>query len=177
MSKIYSISVNAESKKEAVPKLQELAQKLDPINFWGIEEKNEPTNWHNLAENEAEIIFESNEKEIDEAIKKEIGTGKDDVDVIFHKIYQQFDVNYWTWESADGNFIYNSNDALCEALDCLSDLGEFEETDSGLWDSRTNYWDIINIKATYTLGNAIYSELEDKIKSRIETLLSQNTES
>jgi hypothetical protein len=45
---------------------------------------------------------------------------------------------------------------LQEAAQLLDELGEYEETDSGLWDRQTPR-DAISTQAAFTYGNAVYS--------------------
>lgn len=57
-----------------------------------------------------------------------------------------------------------------EAIDLISDLYEYEETDSGLWESLS--WDqVLSAKAAWTYGNAVYEKATDiinDIREKIE---------
>jgi len=54
-------------------------------------------------------------------------------------------------------------------MTCIDQLAEYFDDDPGLWEGKTNYWDIINTQAVYTLinyvDNALYQKLEEIINN------------
>lgn len=52
---------------------------------------------------------------------------------------------------------------LSEAAELLDQLGEYEETDEGLWDGLKPR-DAISAQAAYTYGNAVYDEFSDVVE-------------
>lgn len=156
-------------------------------HFFNTEEYKEPINWYNQAEELGKDVANGIEDEIKSAVADwqaknpekvgllEENDGSFDIDLeiqeIFDELYQSEDISSRALEYADGYFIYNSSDALIDAMSCFDRLSEWEETDSGLWEGKENYWDIINIRATFTLSNAIMHLAEEAIKERIAELL------
>lgn len=76
--------------------------------------------------------------------------------------------------SDDFNNDYNDGDAIFhdnivdrsysteESMELLNELYRYEEEDSGLWEGQ-EWDDILQIKAAYTYGNAVWSEMSDII--------------
>jgi hypothetical protein len=54
--------------------------------------------------------------------------------------------------------------SLLDAAKVLDDLGQYEETDSGLWEGQEPR-DAISTQAAFTYGNAVYSFFEDEVGS------------
>jgi len=136
------------------------------------EEYKEPANWRQRAEEDARDLVENLSDTITEAVKDK--KNKEDADLIFDAIDNEEDISGRALETADGCFIYRSTDAVIEALNCinrLSDYSDFKETDSGLWEGKEEAEDIINIKATFTLANAIGAKAEEIIREKIKNLL------
>ena len=172
--------IEAESLGEAQKKaIQMGAERVDADNMTA-EQYSEPINWWEQAEQEGQTIAEELVDKIGEAItkwKKENPKGgmyrlDDDIaGEIYDNLYQSEDISDLAWQSADGRFIYNSNDALKEAMDCISRLDEYASGDSGLWEGKTDYWDIINIQAMDAYKGAVMASSEEAIKERITELL------
>lgn len=151
------------------------------------EQYQEPISWYSQAEELGKDIANYIEDEIKSTVAdwqaknpEKVGLleeNDDSFDIdseiqeIFDELYQSQDISSRALEYADGYFIYNSSDALVDAMKCINILSEYEETDSGLWEGKEDYWDIINIKATFTLSGAIMHFAEEAIKERIEELL------
>ncbi len=156
--KIFKLEIRAESKEEAVKIIKKAES--DKLDYW-FEEQEEPTNWREYAKDYAKDIFDYLELK---DYKKKIDKDKSNVDEVFDEIYQEEDLTYKAQEQADGSFIYNGTEAVKEALDCINELSEWEETDNGLWDRMDSAEEQTNTRATYTLSNAIYYFLEEMIK-------------
>jgi hypothetical protein len=116
-----------------------------------IDKKPEPT-YYQLAEEDARMLV--TDYFMNEIIEQlmENGEASDDYnndysngDGIFHEVIVDRD--------------YSSN----EAIELLSNLHEFEETDSGLWEGQS--WDkALATIAAFTYGNAVYDEWTKLIK-------------
>jgi len=174
--------IEAESRTEAEQKALSLAGERVEQDNMIAEEYEPPRDWRDIAEEEAKQITEEMELAITEAVAKWKKENKKDVmyqldnDIageIYDDIYQSEDIVDQAWQVADGYFIYNSSDALKEALDCIDRLGDYASDDKGLWEGKTEYWDIINIQAYDALQGAIISFAEDFIKSKIISLLNK----
>ena len=148
------------------------------------EQYSEPINWREQAEQEGQTMAEDLTNKIGEAVAKWVAKWKkenpkggmyklfnDIAGEIYDDLYQSEDIVDLAWQSAGNQFIYNSHDALKEAMDCISRLDEYASGDSGLWEGKTDYWDIINIQATDAYRGAIMTFAEEAIKERITELL------
>ncbi len=171
---IYQLEIRAENSLEAKNKIIEMA-KNNEIDERYLKKIDEPIDWQNQAKENAKDIFEEQKEEFDKIIKEQIKRGEKDHNEIYDVIYQEFDLTNLSCESADGTFIYNDTDSIKEALDCINELDEYEETDNGLWEGMERVEEQINARATYTLSNAIYHYLEEEIKDYIaEKLIDSN---
>jgi len=171
------IEVEANGIKEAEEKaLKQVKAEIDKekkIRF-EVKENELPINWYKYANEEANDIINNYRDEIDEFINTEIGKNESDENEIFDKLYQEKDLIDWAHMAADNRFIYNSTDALIEALQCIDRLSEWEETDSGLFEGLKTIEEQINARATYTLSNAIYAKLEEQLKDLITEKVTDN---
>ena len=96
------------------------------------------------------------------------------VNDLYNELYQEEDVSNFAWEYSDGRFIYSSIDELVDALRCINELEKFACNDTGLWQGKTDYFDIINIKATDALQGAVLHYAEETIKAEILAQLIQD---
>ena len=183
--------VEAESQSEAREKAEK--EMLEVIEnkgsmYFNTDEYKEPLDWKAQAHDQGLSLASDIEDEIAEAVKSyredhadeikeahkegnEYDEDSDEVREIWDDIYQDVDTYHRATEYADGSFIYRSTDAVIEALQCINELSDYEETDRGLWEGTEEVEDIINIKATYTLSHAIHAEAEKEIKERIADAL------
>ena len=153
--------------------------------LFSAEEYEEPTDWHKEAQEDGESIADDIEKEIMSAVENYKKENPDefksediervldtiDVDNIFEKIHHSVDVHGRAIEYADGRFVYNDIESITEALECIDRLSDYEEIDAGLWEGSKIIEDQINVRATYTLSNAIYANAEKAIKEKIHNLI------
>lgn len=192
-SRIYEVEAENRNKAEdkaremGVEEVEMLTDKFsgDDLSYrlFEVKEYQEPINWREQAEKEGKQVAEDLEEEIKKAVadykdKSGIKEGEDINEIakeIYDDLYQDEDIKYKANEYADGQFIYNSLDAITEALQCIDRLSDYEETDNGLWEGLKTIEEQINARATFTYANAIYNSAEEAIKGRIETLL-QNDE-
>jgi len=65
-----------------------------------------------------------------------------------------------------GYFIYLDSESLKDKIDCLNQLKEYEETDSGLWDGMF-YKEVLNAAAFWTYKNALRSKVLEGLKNKI----------
>lgn len=188
-SRIYDIE--AESRNRAEEKAREMGvEEVEAITdkfsgddlsyrLFEVREYEEPRNWRQEAEEDGRSLAGDIAEEIKSAVadykaKNEIKDGEDISDIIneiYDDLYQDEDIRFKAVEYADGQFIYNSIDAIIEALQCIDRLSDYEETDNGLWEGLKTIEEQINARATYTYSNAIYDSAETAIKSKIEALL------
>ena len=174
--------IEAKSWPEAKQKALSLASERVEQDYMIAEEYQPPRNWRETAEEEAKTIAEELEPEIAEAVakwkneNKKGGMYRLDDDIageVYDAIYQSEDVVDKAWQASDRYFIYNSSDALKEAMDCIDRLSDYASGDSGLWEGKTEYWDIINIQAYDALEGAIMSFTEDEVKNKIISFLNK----
>ena len=147
-----------------------------------IEEYTELINWRGYVEREAKNAFNDYglRNKVDENIKTKISiyteekqSGENDLaldpeeiaEQVYDDLYQSEDLFNIACEMADRQFINFHNKGLMEALDCMDDLGDYLEKDSGLWENEKNPRQIILIQATFTLAHAINDFLQTKIKA------------
>jgi hypothetical protein len=71
---------------------------------------------------------------------------------------------FYLHEFVDGRgyFIYLDDESIKEAIDCLSQLGAWEETDSGLWEGQ-DFREEINSRAFWTYKNALREKVRNKL--------------
>lgn len=151
-------------------------------------EEKPPINWTKRADEDAETLCDDMEDDIKKAVAsfiagndaetlKEIKNNAkyysidDEVANIYDDLYQDEDIANRAWEYADGNFIYNSTSHLIEAMNCLEDLSDYGSGDSGLWEGKTEYWDIINIQAMDAYQGRTMYTAQEKIKDEIHAVL------
>jgi len=176
---LINFVVEAKDRYEALDELTakfQLHAKARDI-YHSVEEYEEPTNWRKEAESYAEEAMDSYnlKEEVDKAVSiltKHITSGQPtEVDVeeeaqeIYDDLYQDEDLYHIASELADGRFIYSHTKGLMEALSCMDDLGDYLETDSGLWEGEKDPNQVILLQATYTLASAINAALEETIKA------------
>ena len=129
----------------------------------------EPRNWHAYAKELAEDAY--NNYSLQEAVEK-AASEQSGVDEAYEELYQgragNTDLYDIAWEVADSQFIYNHRKALIEALECIDELEDYASGDSGLWEGKTEYWDIINIQAYDALNGAIMHYLEEIVREKLE---------
>lgn len=189
-SRVYEVEAETWNDCENVAK-EKAMKELTEQNLFNVlrtEEYKEPTNWHREAEELGHSIATDIEKEIKKVVSDwkaknpsgvieiengvQVADNTDEVSKeIFDELYQSEDISERAWEYADGYFIYNSTDALRNAMDCMDSLSEYDSGDSGIWEGKTDYWDIINIQATDALRGAIYHFAEEAVKEKIAELL------
>lgn len=176
---------------EEIENLQEQFNGTDLTSrLFRAEEYQEPRNWRKETEEDGQSVATDIEDKIKSAVEdwekenpemvEELEEKKEDevsfdvddeVSEIFDKLYQDEDIHYRATEYADGNFIYNSTDAIIEALQCIDELSDYEETDKGLWEGMDSIEEQINARATYTYANAVYHSAEEAIKERLHDLI------
>jgi len=60
---------------------------------------------------------------------------------------------------------YDQSFSLRQAADVLDDLSRYEETDRGLWDSLETPEEMVQVKASFTYGNAVAAMFSDEMKT------------
>lgn len=172
------LDIEAESSYKACDKaiadLSELCRQ-SPIQATAkAEEWQEPLNWSKEAERMA--LSAMSDYSLDDAVK-EAAAKCETVDDAYEEIYQGRvgDQSHFlsdiSNELADGTFIYNSSDALKEAMDCIDELQEYASGDDGLWQGQTDYAAIIQIQATDALSGAITAELEVLCRAALSEIM------
>jgi hypothetical protein len=107
--------------------------------------------WHKLAEEDAAETFENFVDEMTE--QAAVGEVSDDMFNDYH----------------NGDAYHHDNHTdkaydLLEAAELLDELGEYEETDSGLWEGLAPR-EAISAQAAYTYANAVYSMWCEKVEA------------
>lgn len=165
---IDTYEAKQKAKQEALKSIEEHKE-----NGLNANEYTPTTNWKEEAEAEAEGIVKEIKLQITEAVRewKEsnegLEAGESDIDEISQRIQDEVDYRHLALEYADGKFIYNDNESIKEALDAISWLEEYEETDAGIWQGIESPKEQINAKATYTYANALTAKTEETIKEAI----------
>lgn len=178
-SRVYDIEAETKQKAEEIA-LEKASKDLNnPVGTLRTAEYIPPIDWRERAEEEGLDICSDLSEEIESAVeeyteKNGIQDIEQATDDIYESLYQDEDIPNHAHEKADGYFIYNSTDALKEAMDCIDRLDEYASGDSGLWEGKTEYWDIINIQAYDALNGAIMQYAEEKIKSCITDMLDKS---
>jgi len=116
-------------------------------------------NWRKILEEDAETMVE----EAREWLKD-----NPDEDLLARFEEDEDEEPFYLHETLDnwGYFIYLDNESVKDAMDCLSQLEEWEETDSGLWDRLNDYREELNARAFWTYKNA----LRDKVREKLQEL-------
>lgn len=111
-----------------------------------------PTNYIQEAEDDAAMLI--TDYFMDEIIDQIIDTGE-----------ASDDINN-DYDNGDGIFHEVITDRpyhMTEAAELLSQLYEYAEEDTGLWEGETNVDRLAEIQAAYTYGNAVWNEFGDLI--------------
>lgn len=169
------------AKVDAAKSLRE----ADAIRWLDAKEYEPKTNWLKEAEEDGGCLADDIADKIEENVRnyrdskegdkdekaEAIEYDESDVQEIFDGIYQEEDTYYRASEYADGRFIYNSIDALTDAMQCIDELDNYASGDSSLWEGQNDYASIINIQAADAFCGAVHSYAKDAIKARISELL------
>lgn len=108
-------------------------------------------NWHKEALGDAIEMVDYFENEIIERLEE--------------KAEASSDLN----DYSDGDEYHHSSHtdksySLIDAAHLLDQLGNYEETDNGLWEGVEDPERAIDVKAAFTYGNAVLGEFQDLIK-------------
>lgn len=174
-----SYDAREKARQRALDDVKEITTRGFDAREWEAER-----NWTQEAEDGGQSIAD----ELDEVVKEAVRVYKDskegakssdtveydetDVQSVFDIIYQEEDTWNKASEYADSYFMYNSTDALVEAMHCIDELENYASGDSGLWEDQSDYASIINIQACDALRGGVHSYAEDIIKVTISDLLS-----
>jgi hypothetical protein len=120
--------------------------------------------WTVEARETAEGIASDHEGEIAEALAEDVDAFKDGWAAINSNELEMFR-DHVVHESCDSSFIYGG---LVEWAQCIEQLSEYQETDSGLWDGCDAEKQIMSM-AFYTFYNAVMSALADVLTDMIGT--------
>lgn len=160
----YSTWVDKDDAKQALrAQLSNLAiqfannHSLDGINkfvdrFYFELPPDPPTNYHKEAEEDAAMLI--TDYFMDEIVDQIIDMGE-----------ASRDINN-DYANGDGIFhevITDRSYHMTEAAELLSQLYEYAEEDTGLWEGETNVDRLAEIQAAYTYGNAVWNEFSDMI--------------
>jgi hypothetical protein len=111
-----------------------------------------PTNYHKEAEEDAAMLI--TDYFMDEIVDQLIDSGEASTDINND------------YDNGDGIFhevITDRSYHMTEAAELLSQLYEYAEEDTGLWEGETNVDRLAEIQAAYTYGNAVWNEFSDLI--------------
>jgi len=137
-SKLATIAINFTRTKQ-LNEIDELTE------YCGvrIDKKPRPT-YYELTENDAKMLV--TDYFMDEIVNQLIENGQASDD---------YNNDYDNGDSIFHETIVDQDYSTDEAIELLSNLSEFEEEDSGLWEGQ-DWEQILSIKAAYTYGNAVY---------------------
>lgn len=76
---------------------------------------------------------------------------------------------FYLHEFVDGRgyFIYLDSESIKDAIDCLDQLEDWEETDEGLWEGQ-DFREEINSRAFWTYKNALKEKVKEKLQEEIK---------
>lgn len=111
-----------------------------------------PTDYAREAEEDAAMLI--TDYFMDEIIDQIIDQGEASADI---------NNDYGNGDSIFHEVIVDRSYSLTDAAELLSQLYNYTEGDSGLWEEETDIDRIAEIQAAFTYGNAVWAELDDLI--------------